>query len=82
MWFSQGLFGMANSQIPMINIWDDHGKDLPKPTISFTLLSKHGATFVALGLFSDPHDTRIEDHNINECVQISLTALARIHIIS
>lgn len=26
MWFSQGLFGMANSQIPMVNIWDDHGK--------------------------------------------------------
>lgn len=26
MWFSQGLFGMANSQIPMINIWDDHGR--------------------------------------------------------
>ena len=25
MWFSQGLFGMANSQIPMVNIWDDHG---------------------------------------------------------
>ncbi|KAL5416190.1 hypothetical protein PMIN03_002229 [Paraphaeosphaeria minitans] len=24
MWFSQGLFGLANSQIPMINIWDDH----------------------------------------------------------
>jgi hypothetical protein len=24
MWFSQGMFGMANSQIPMINIWDDH----------------------------------------------------------
>ncbi|KAL9055458.1 MAG: hypothetical protein Q9162_003556 [Coniocarpon cinnabarinum] len=24
MWFSQGLFGMANAQIPMINIWDDH----------------------------------------------------------
>lgn len=24
MWFSQGLFGMANGQIPMINIWDDH----------------------------------------------------------
>ncbi|KAL9602176.1 MAG: hypothetical protein Q9219_002040 [cf. Caloplaca sp. 3 TL-2023] len=24
MWFSQGLFGMANSQIPMINLWDDH----------------------------------------------------------
>lgn len=26
MWFSQGLFGMANAQIPMVNIWDDHGK--------------------------------------------------------
>lgn len=24
MWFSQGLFGLANSQIPMVNIWDDH----------------------------------------------------------
>ena len=24
MWFSQGLFGVANSQIPMVNIWDDH----------------------------------------------------------
>ncbi|KAK4231219.1 hypothetical protein QBC38DRAFT_355345 [Podospora fimiseda] len=24
MWFSQGLFGMANSQIPMVNMWDDH----------------------------------------------------------
>ena len=24
MWFSQGLFGMAAAQIPMINIWDDH----------------------------------------------------------
>lgn len=24
MWFSQGFFGLANSQIPMVNIWDDH----------------------------------------------------------
>lgn len=24
MWFSQGFFGMANSQIPMVNTWDDH----------------------------------------------------------
>ena len=24
MWFSQGLFGLAVSQIPMINIFDDH----------------------------------------------------------
>ena len=26
MWFSQGFFGMANSQIPMVNMWDDHGR--------------------------------------------------------
>lgn len=25
-WFSQGLFAMANSQIPMVNIWDDRGQ--------------------------------------------------------
>lgn len=24
LWFSQGLFGLANSQIPMVNIYDDH----------------------------------------------------------
>ncbi|KIX01677.1 uncharacterized protein Z518_09403 [Rhinocladiella mackenziei CBS 650.93] len=24
LWFSQGLFAMAASQIPMVNIWDDH----------------------------------------------------------
>ena len=23
-WFSQGLFGVAAAQIPMVNIWDDH----------------------------------------------------------
>lgn len=23
-WFSQGLFSMANSQIPMVNMWNDH----------------------------------------------------------
>ncbi|KAL2755113.1 hypothetical protein ACRALDRAFT_1034776, partial [Sodiomyces alcalophilus JCM 7366] len=23
-WFSQGLFSVANSQIPMVNMWDDH----------------------------------------------------------
>lgn len=24
MWFSQGLFAMATSQVPMVNLWDDH----------------------------------------------------------
>ncbi|KAK1914855.1 hypothetical protein P3342_010845 [Pyrenophora teres f. teres] len=24
MWFSQGMFAVANSQIPMVNMWDDH----------------------------------------------------------
>lgn len=29
MWFSQGLFGMATSQIPMVNIWDGkYGKGM------------------------------------------------------
>ena len=28
MWFSQGLFGMASSQIPMVNMWDDHGTSI------------------------------------------------------
>ncbi|KAK5087530.1 hypothetical protein LTR70_007035 [Exophiala xenobiotica] len=23
-WFSQGLYSMANAQIPMVNMWDDH----------------------------------------------------------
>ena len=23
-WFSSGLFGLANAQIPMVNLWDDH----------------------------------------------------------
>lgn len=27
MWFSQGLFGMAASQIPMVNIWNSHDID-------------------------------------------------------
>lgn len=43
MWFSQGLFGMASSQIPMINIWDDHGKHLLLTVIHFayTLVRHH-----------------------------------------
>ncbi len=36
MWFSQGLFGMANSQIPMVNMWDDHGER------SFPFISSNG----------------------------------------
>ena len=32
MWFSQGLFGMANAQIPMVNMWDDHGMSLKLTT--------------------------------------------------
>lgn len=24
LWFSQGLFSLANSQIPMVNVWNDH----------------------------------------------------------
>ena len=35
MWFSQGLFGMANSQIPMVNLWDDHGNEAPPLLMCF-----------------------------------------------
>jgi hypothetical protein len=38
MWFSQGLFGMANSQIPMVNIWDDHDIIDVSSTLPITLL--------------------------------------------
>lgn len=41
MWFSQGLFGMANSQIPMINIWDDHDIIDVSISISFAMDTAH-----------------------------------------
>ena len=37
-WFSSGLFALANAQIPMINIWDDH--DLLDVRFPFTGLLK------------------------------------------
>lgn len=39
MWFSQGLFGMASSQIPMVNMWDDHG-ELSSTITDFTMLTE------------------------------------------
>lgn len=37
MWFSQGMFGLANSQIPMVNIWDDHDIIDVSEIVSFML---------------------------------------------
>ena len=39
MWFSQGLFGMANSQIPMVNMWDDHGMFAARPNLLISRIS-------------------------------------------
>ncbi|KAI4744010.1 hypothetical protein E4T50_05636 [Aureobasidium sp. EXF-12298] len=42
MWFSQGLFGMANSQIPMVNIWDDHDIiDVSAVAFKYYMLFQH-----------------------------------------
>ena len=38
-WFSSGLFALANSQIPMINIWDDH--DILDVSLLLALLGHH-----------------------------------------
>lgn len=38
-WFSSGLFALANSQIPMINIWDDH--DIIDVSLLLTMVSRH-----------------------------------------
>lgn len=53
MWFSQGMFGMANSQIPMVNIWDDH--DIIDVGWRVVLLdSKANAVMAGLWVISAP----------------------------
>jgi hypothetical protein len=47
MWFSQGLFGMSNSQIPMLNIWDDH--DIIDGYGSYPHRTMTSPVFVGLG---------------------------------
>ena len=58
MWFSQGLFGMANSQIPMINIWDDHdiidvSNFILQSTASAGVLMKLGLWIISAPLHGD-----------------------------
>ena len=55
MWFSQGLFGMANSQIPMVNMWDDHGMFATRKR-RFVLL----ILLPPIGLFDVAFDTAME----------------------
>jgi hypothetical protein len=47
MWFSQGLFGLANSQIPMVNMWDDH--DISDGYGSYPHLEQNCPAFSGLG---------------------------------
>ena len=56
MWFSQGLFGMANSQIPMINMWDDHGTFGGIHAVPCTQVNtKRSCTDIIDGFGSYPH---------------------------
>ncbi|KAJ9152088.1 Transcription factor [Pleurostoma richardsiae] len=47
MWFSQGLFGLANSQIPMVNMYDDH--DIIDGFGSYPQHFMHSPVFSGLG---------------------------------
>ena len=46
-WFSQGLFGLANSQIPMVNMWDDH--DISDGYGSYPHMEQNCPAFSGLG---------------------------------
>jgi hypothetical protein len=46
-WFSQGLFGMANSQIPMVNMWD--GRDIMEGYGSYSDEFMSSPVFSGLG---------------------------------
>jgi hypothetical protein len=70
MWFSQGLFSMDNSQIPMVNVWDDHDiidgfGSYPDHTMVSPVMSGIGnVAFQYYMLF--PHQTLpIEDESIS-----------------
>ncbi|KAK2867907.1 hypothetical protein FQN49_003347, partial [Arthroderma sp. PD_2] len=69
-WFSQGLFGMANSQVPMVNMWDDN--DIIGGYGSFTDELMKSPVFAGLGnvafkyylLFQ--HQTAMEETDLDE----------------
>ncbi|KAF3491810.1 uncharacterized protein GIQ15_01327 [Arthroderma uncinatum] len=69
-WFSQGLFGMANAQIPMVNMWDDN--DIIGGYGSFTDELMKSPVFAGLGnvafkyylLFQ--HQTAVEETDMDE----------------
>ena len=65
MWFSQGLFGLAVTQIPMINIWDDHDLidgygSYPNNYMSSPVMSAYGSiAFKYYLLFQ--HQTSVDE---------------------
>lgn len=69
-WFSQGLFGMANSQIPMVNMWD--GNDIMTGFGSYSDEFMRSPVFSGLGnvaykyylLFQ--HQTVVEETSADE----------------
>ncbi|KAI9669744.1 MAG: hypothetical protein M1831_007440 [Alyxoria varia] len=46
-WYSKGLFGLANAQIPMVNVWDDH--DIIDGYGSYPHHTMHSPVFTGLG---------------------------------
>ncbi|KAM5445516.1 hypothetical protein MaudCBS49596_007422 [Microsporum audouinii] len=69
-WFSQGLFGMANSQIPMVNMWDDN--DIIGGYGSFTDELMKSPVFSGLGNVAFKyyllyqHQTAVEETELHE----------------
>jgi hypothetical protein len=65
MWYSQGLFGLAVTQIPMINIWDDHDLidgygSYPNNYMSSPVMSAYGSiAFKYYLLFQ--HQTSVDE---------------------
>lgn len=70
MWFSSGLFSMANAQIPMINMWDDH--DLLKGFGSFPDRFHGNPVMTGLGTIAFKyyllfqHHTVLQEREVNE----------------
>jgi hypothetical protein len=69
MWFSQGLFGLAISQIPMVNIWDDHDiidgfGSYPNHTMSCPVMSGVGQVAFKYYMLFQHQALPIEDEQV------------------
>ena len=82
MWFSQGLFGMANSQIPMVNMWDDHGTFATRK-ISFVFQDPFPRiNLLDIMVYKEERDCTMNDEWLISFIQTSSTVSAPIRITS